>query len=80
LPKAKLHVHDQSRIHRQEVREALKEAIEKTNSHEIEGAFILLVQRDKSIPATFKAGILKNSDKALLHIARAKLKILVGHD
>lgn len=62
---------------RQATIEALLQAVEAAKSKEIDGCIIILSQENKSDPHIIMAGRLTRKERALLNVAKLKIRLVV---
>lgn len=80
MPKARLRIHDQSRANHQETINALKQALNRGQSHDADGVIIIMTDRRGKEATILRAGKLSKHDRALMQVARLKLHLIVDND
>lgn len=75
MTKARLHIHDASRANHQATIEALEIARDIAASHDIDGAIVILSDRNGGTPCLKLAGRLAKNDKAILKLLQLQLTL-----
>lgn len=76
VTKARLRVHDISRANHQAVVDTLKDALERSRSHDIDGAIVILTDRHGT-PYAKVSGRLSKTDKAVLQLLKLQMAMAI---